>query len=146
MNLRTLDLEKQEFGGAAVESRWIDRLARRIVLGRLASLRDGEIRLRENGEVMVFGRANGAFPVRVEIDVNSAAFYSDIAFGGSIGAGEAYIRGLWECDRIESLVRILLRNRDVLDGMESGLAAMTPLIWAASSRVSDRLMLSTSRT
>jgi len=125
MNLRTLDLDEPEYDAAADASRWIDRIARRIVLGRLASLRDGEISLHENGERMVFGRTSEAFPVRAEIEIESPAFYSEIAFGGSIGAGEAYIRGLWECDEIANLVRILLRNRDVLDGMESGLALLT---------------------
>jgi len=124
MNMRTLDLDKQEFGTTTREWRWLDRLARRIVLGRLAAIRHGEIEIRENGETTIFGRPDETLPISASIVVTSPAFYSDIAFGGSVGAGEAYVRGLWKCGEIENLVRILLRNRDVLDGMESGLALL----------------------
>jgi cyclopropane-fatty-acyl-phospholipid synthase len=48
-----------------------------------------------------------------------------VAFGGSIGAGEAYMRSAWRCDDLVSLVRILLRNRNVLDEMEGGTANLT---------------------
>ncbi len=57
--------------------------------------------------------------------VHDPRFYSDIAFGGSIGAGEAYMQGYWSVNDLTALVRILLLNREVLDGMESGLARLT---------------------
>ena len=50
--------------------------------------------------------------------VHDPRFYAEIAFGGSIGAGEAYMQGYWSADDLTALVRILLSNRDVLDGME----------------------------
>jgi cyclopropane-fatty-acyl-phospholipid synthase len=57
--------------------------------------------------------------------VNDPRFYSEIAFGGSIGAGEAYMLGYWSTDNLTAAMRILLQNRDVLDGMETGLASFT---------------------
>ena len=54
--------------------------------------------------------------------VHDPRFYTEIAFGGSVGAGEAYMRGYWSCDDLTALVRIMLRNRELLDGMETGLA------------------------
>jgi cyclopropane-fatty-acyl-phospholipid synthase len=70
------------------------------------------------------------------ITVHDPRFYSDVAFGGSVGAGEAYIRGWWSADDLTALTRILLRNREVLDGMETGLARLAAplrkaLHWAA---------------
>jgi len=125
MNSRTFDSERKLVAKPRFEARAIDRLAKRAVLARLARLAHGRIVLNDNGERLVFGDANADFPVQATIDVLSPAFYSDVAFGGSVGAGEAYIRGLWRCTQIDSLVRILLRNRDVLDTMESGLALLT---------------------
>jgi cyclopropane-fatty-acyl-phospholipid synthase len=52
-------------------------------------------------------------------------FYSEVAFGGSIGGGEAFMHGYWQCDDLVALVRLLLRNRAVLDGMEGGAARFT---------------------
>ena len=100
----------------------LDRLARRIVRGRLASIRKGQITVVENGLEETFGQRVEDFSESVVIKVHSPAFYSDIAFGGSVGSGEAYIRGYWECSGLESLVKILLRNRGVLDELDSGAA------------------------
>ena len=30
--------------------------------------------------------------------IDHAQTYADVAFGGTVGAGEAYIRGQWRCD------------------------------------------------
>ncbi|HOB97870.1 MAG TPA: protein kinase, partial [Verrucomicrobiota bacterium] len=47
-----------------------------------------------------------------------------LAANGSVGAGEAYMDGLWTCDDLVALVRLLVRNRDRLDAMETGLARL----------------------
>jgi len=44
------------------------------------------------------------------------------ALNGSVGAGEAYMDGYWDCDDLVALIRILVRNRDLLDSMETGSA------------------------
>jgi cyclopropane-fatty-acyl-phospholipid synthase len=43
-----------------------------------------------------------------------------VAFGGSVGAGESFMAGDWTVDDLTALVRILLVNRGVLDGLDSG--------------------------
>ena len=96
----------------------LDRLARRIVLGKLAALRKGRVIVHERGVQVVYGNSHDASELTATITVHSPAFYSDIAFGGSVGAGEAYINGHWACDEVETLVRILLQNRDVMDNMD----------------------------
>ncbi|MEC9373675.1 MAG: cyclopropane-fatty-acyl-phospholipid synthase family protein, partial [Planctomycetota bacterium] len=40
------------------------------------------------------------------------------ALGGSLGAGEAYMEGWWECDDLTGLVRLLIRNRAALEVMD----------------------------
>ncbi|MFC1796976.1 class I SAM-dependent methyltransferase [Pseudomonadota bacterium] len=102
----------------------LDRFAKRVVLAQLQRLQTGSLRLSDNGEDFKFGAA-GPADTGVHIQVLDPRFYSEIAFGGSIGAGEAYMQAYWQCDDLVSLVRLLLRNRDVLDGMESGTARLT---------------------
>ena len=46
------------------------------------------------------------------------------ALNGSVGAGEAYMDGHWDCDDLVALVRILVRNRDRLDALERGPARL----------------------
>ncbi len=73
----------------------------------------GEIVVRENPNEYYFGKVTDDFPVRVCIDVTHTSIYQDVAFGGSPGSGEAYMKGSWQCSDLLELVRIFLRNRDV---------------------------------
>jgi len=102
----------------------LDRLAKRAAQGRLAGLRRGEITLIEGAQRRRYGQAGGACPLKAEVRVLDPRFWSELAFGGSIGAGEAYMEGYWSTDDLTKLVRILLQNREVLDGMETGLARL----------------------
>ncbi len=122
MNSRTASIPRNEV--AETKPRRLDRLARRAVIARLSQIRRGELTLVEDGRVESFGEVTEEFPMRATIHVQSPSFYSDVAFGGSVGAGESYINGHWECSEPEALVRILLRNRDVLDNMETGAARL----------------------
>jgi cyclopropane-fatty-acyl-phospholipid synthase len=62
--------------------------------------------------------------LQARVTVHDPDFYRQVAMNGSVGAGEAYMDGIWECDDLVSLVRILVRNRDRLDAMESGPARL----------------------
>ncbi|MEP7061017.1 MAG: cyclopropane-fatty-acyl-phospholipid synthase family protein [Betaproteobacteria bacterium] len=110
----------------------LDGLASRVVRSRLAAIRHGQLRLVEDGEVRCFGAAGRRCALTATVHIHDPRFWSEIAFGGSIGAGEAFMQGYWTTDDLTALMRILLRNRDVLDGMETGLARATrPLQKAA---------------
>ncbi len=56
--------------------------------------------------------------------IDDPTFYRAVAANGSVGAAEAYVDGLWSCDDLVALVRMLVRNRDLLDGMERGTARL----------------------
>jgi cyclopropane-fatty-acyl-phospholipid synthase len=96
-----------------------------MVLSRLEKLQLGRIAISENGEQVEFGQSTPEFPTTAQLRVKSPKFYSAIAFGGSIGAGEAYISGHWACNDLSELLRILIRNREVLEKMDSGVALLS---------------------
>lgn len=125
MNTKTVSIDRPEILRQVQKPSRLDRLARRIVLGRLAGLKTGEVVVKENGRTEVFGSIEADFPFTATIHVHSPSFFSDIAFGGSVGSGESYINGSWDCPDLDTLVRILLRNRNVLDDMDSGTALLT---------------------
>ncbi|MFN0303845.1 MAG: class I SAM-dependent methyltransferase [Burkholderiales bacterium] len=103
----------------------LDGLAKQAVRARLAGVRHGRILLIENEERMHYGERTEQCPLAVTIHVSDPRFWSELAFGGSIGAGEAFMLGYWRTDDLTALTRILLCNRAVLDGMETGLARLT---------------------
>ena len=122
----------------------LDRSLRRTLVTQLSKLRHGRMQLCDAlGSVELGGRADGLPPVRLE--VLDPSFYRAVAANGSVGAGGAYIDGMWRCSApgmsasqaLVALVRLLVRNRDLLDGLESGLArlgGMALRAWQASRR------------
>jgi cyclopropane-fatty-acyl-phospholipid synthase len=95
-------------------------LTRRAVLRRLDGLAGGTLVLRENGRCWRFGDGP-----ELRVDVLTPAFWSAVALRGSVGAGESYMDGLWRCDDLVGLMRLLLRNRAVLARVEGGLARLS---------------------
>ena len=108
--------------GLRWEADRITRWACRIVLRRLQALAEGELTLEEGDGRHVFGRAMPDDPVRATLRVHRPAFYRDVLLGGSVGAAEAYMRGDWSADRLTDVIRLMVRNQDLLEGMEGGLA------------------------
>jgi len=104
---------------------FLDGIAARAVHARLAGIEHGELVLHEAGSEYRYGERTGRCSLTATLRIHDARFYSDMAFGGSIGAGEAYMQGWWSVDDLTALVRILICNRSVLDGMEGGLARLT---------------------
>ena len=105
------------------EATRLDRIARRGLLGRLAALRFGRLTLTEGDEVHTFGTTD-AFPIEAALTVHHPRFYSDVVFGGTVGAGEAYMAGAWTCDDLTAAIRIIIRNESVLQAMDTGLARL----------------------
>jgi cyclopropane-fatty-acyl-phospholipid synthase len=107
----------------------LGRTARAGVLARLAGLFEGRLRIREDGKTTAFGPGDG---IEATIIVHDPSFYADLAFGGSVGAAESYIRGDWNTDDLTALLRLMIRNQAALDDIESGLARLSaPLRRAA---------------
>lgn len=100
--------------------RVLDRFAKRGVLATLESITQGHLTIIDNDQVFQYGNANQS-NLTVTITVRNPAFYSAVAFGGSIESGESYFMGDWDCDNLTDLVRLLLINREVLDNMDSGM-------------------------
>lgn len=98
------------------------RLLRRAVLQRLADLNRGKITLIDAEGCYSFGEYSEAFPLQATVHIHDPRCYRQIALRGSIGAGEAYMAGDWSCNDLTALIRIMVLNREVMDGLEESLA------------------------
>ena len=98
-----------------------DRFLRARLLEHLVSLQHGRLTLSDATGGLVLGQNGGGHePLSVQVQVSDPAFYRAVALNGSVGAAEAYMDGLWHCDDLVGLVRLLVRNRDLLDVLETG--------------------------
>ena len=119
-----------------------DRFLRQRLVDRLRALDHGRLVLHDALGTLELGvSAHQANDLAVHVEVSDPAFYRTVAASGSVGAGEAYTDGLWRCDDLVALVRLLVRNRHLLDGMERGLARLQGLAlraWHAARRNTPR--------
>jgi cyclopropane-fatty-acyl-phospholipid synthase len=106
-------------------------LGRRLLLAQFAKLRDGEVRVVDEHGERRYGQRSARCPLSATIEVREPQFYADAAFGGTVGAGAAFIRGHWRCNDLTALVRIMVVNRELMEGMDSR--------WALLSRPLRRL-------
>lgn len=101
----------------------LSRSARRILLGRLERLRAGKLNLCEGEQKHCFGGTKD-FPLEATLTVLHPSFWPDTVFGGTVGAGEAYMAGSWTADDLTAAIRIVLRNGDVLGQLDRGLTRL----------------------
>ena len=109
-------LEDRPYGG-------LHRMLRQRLHAQMAMLQGRPLRI-----VDALGSADLAGATTTEatltIHVLDAGFYRAVAANGSVGAAEAYMDGHWTCDDLVGLVQLLVRNRALLDGMETGWARL----------------------
>ncbi|MFT5433377.1 MAG: cyclopropane-fatty-acyl-phospholipid synthase, partial [Myxococcota bacterium] len=99
----------------------LQRLARRAVHARLEQLTDGRLTVHFAGDTHVFG--SGHAPA-ASVTVRDPNFFAALSLGGHLGAAESFVEGEWDTDDLVALVQVFVRNREVMDGLETGLARL----------------------
>jgi cyclopropane-fatty-acyl-phospholipid synthase len=93
---------------------WLITLIKKKFYANFSNLEHGNIIFVDGDFTLQCG--NSAEPAAT-VDVHDDRFYTTLAAGGAVGASEAYMQGMWTCDQLTLLVRVLLRNTSVLRGL-----------------------------
>ena len=104
-------------------AKWVAKLAKSQILARLKKLQQGYLTLIDGEDTYHFGDKNDA--LAAVIKVHDPRFYGEIAFGGSIGAGEAYMLNYWSADSLTTVIRLMCVNQTVMDALEGGYQWLT---------------------
>jgi cyclopropane-fatty-acyl-phospholipid synthase len=104
-------------------SKWVANFAKSQILGHLSHLTTGRLTLIDAHDTCFYG--NREHELHAVIHVHDPRFYGEIAFGGSIGAGEAYMLGYWSADNLTNVIRIMCLNQSVMDSLEGGYQWLT---------------------
>jgi cyclopropane-fatty-acyl-phospholipid synthase len=118
-------------------SSWLDQLARRLIWQALRKLQHGSIELRDQQGCEHFGSRECESNHRVRIVITDPRFYRSVLLGGTLGAGETYIKGWWQVDDLTRLIRILIQNESAfadLNGAFTRISAMLKRGWHALRR------------
>jgi cyclopropane-fatty-acyl-phospholipid synthase len=99
-------------------------LAKHLILKLLSKIETGQVVVREGERTDTFGKVTPDVPLAAAITIHDPKAYPRIAFGGSIGAAEAYMLRHWDVDDLTALVRIVIRNQMLFKDLDSGLAKL----------------------
>ncbi|RDX35841.1 class I SAM-dependent methyltransferase [Kangiella sp. HD9-110m-PIT-SAG07] len=116
-------VEKQQStnsGEQLTANRGMLRVIREQVKSTLCKIEDGCLMVTDPVETYVCG--DQQTDLAVTLTIRDLDFYRLVALEGSNGAAQAYIDSKWDADNLTALVRILVRNIELLDDMEGGLA------------------------
>ena len=98
---------------------WIDKFAQRTLLKLLNNIKTGHLTLEDDGEIYSFGEPLEKSGLVAHISVMYPAFYRQVLFGGSIGAGEAYMFKSWWSPDLVQVIRLMAVNMKVLQQLDS---------------------------
>lgn len=106
-----------------------DAVCRAAVLRRLSSISLGQLTLADPCGRLVFGNAAEQHSSAM-VEVRHPRAYRLLATGGNLGAAEGYLQGLWNCDDLVNLFRLLSQNALTLQAMDRGLSRLrAPVRW-----------------
>ncbi len=95
------------------------KLARRGLLRAFSKARYGRLTIADGEDTFSF-EGSEAGP-DAHITILNPQVWSDVAFRGSVGSGEAYMAGYWITSSLDQVTRFFVANNHLTDQMESGL-------------------------
>lgn len=110
-------------------ARWLDRWFRTQVFARLSVGASDRLTVQDVDGTHAFNTPDtgartastpdpSTQPLHAAITVHDARFYRDVGLNGTVGAGQAYIDGRWDCDDLTALIRLLLRGSCSTDHLD----------------------------
>jgi cyclopropane-fatty-acyl-phospholipid synthase len=103
----------------SLRMQFLDRWAKSYVINVLGQLTKGRIILEDGDKSTIFGERDSN-ALTAHIQVLNQEFYVDLIRGGSIGCGESYMWHHWRSNDLVTLVRVIVLNMQILDGVDRG--------------------------
>lgn len=97
---------------------WIDQLCRQALYRQLSHLQHASLTIIDQHGHQHFG--NTGSELRATVTVHDTEAWRSIALYGSVGFGESYMTADWSCDDLPAVIRIMARNKEVLDRIDGG--------------------------
>ena len=102
---------------------WTTAFFKHTLLKKLKGLSVGSLTIVDGTSKHTFGDSDS--DLHATVNVLSQEFYVFLGSGGTNGAAEAYTAGHWSADNLVKLVQVIIKNKKILLGLESGLARLT---------------------
>ena len=96
-----------------------EKIAREAIFRLLSKLQVGSLTLHEGACSHHFGSIDKPHEPQAEVHIHSPAAYSQMLTGGSIGSGEAYMKGYWSSPDAMDVMRIFSANLVLLNKFDA---------------------------
>lgn len=93
-----------------------------VLFRKLRGISSGELTIIDGNNKHTFG--NSSSKLKAELEVFSQEFYVFLGSGGTNGAAEAYTAGYWGSNNLVGLIQLIIKNKDTMMGLESGMARL----------------------
>lgn len=94
---------------------------RRRVFSMLDELEHGTVTILADGSTRQLGQGGD---LAATLRVHDPSFYTAVALNGTLGAGESYVEGKWDCDDLYTLFRLFARERGRVQALDGGPAKL----------------------
>ncbi len=90
---------------------------------RLDRMRNGRLQVLEGGQGRILGGKGRTEELpQVTLEVLDSACWKAVATGGALGAAESFMNGEWRSPDLAALLRLMLRDKEMLKGLEGPLS------------------------
>lgn len=96
-----------------------EKIAREAIFRLLSKLQVGSLTLHEGPCSHHFGSVDKPREPQAEVHIHSPAVYAQMLTGGSIGSGEAYMKGYWSSPDAMEVMRIFSANLVLLNNFDA---------------------------
>lgn len=97
----------------------VDKTAKKAVFAMLKRLEIGHLVVEDNGEHYTFGQDSAIAQYHAHITVQDIEAYRDVFLNSSIGAGEAYMKGLWTTPDLPNVIRLMVANLNLINEVDA---------------------------
>ena len=120
-------MESSSVGIESIEKvSWKEAMAKKVLLKLLSKIEQGSLTLQEADETHQFGNPNS--DLKAHVTVNDQKLYWNMLTGGTIAAGECYFNGLWDSPDVTKVIRVMVRNSDLMDTIDHRFSGISQLI------------------
>jgi cyclopropane-fatty-acyl-phospholipid synthase len=112
-SIRSVSLAQKPRPWSAVQ------LAKRALRRVFEQIEVGSLTLYDGDDSRSYGNTAQAGVPHAEVRVHNPQMYSDMLTAGSIGAGEAYMRGYWSSPDLVAVIRLLSLNMATLQSLDT---------------------------
>lgn len=116
--MKAVSIENNDIG--EISTSVIDGWAKNIVFRWLKSFTQGSLTIDDDDGRHHFGQPSHKAAISAHIVVKHDSVYRDVLFNGTVGSGEAYMKGSWESPNLVNVIRLMCNNMDRLNKINRG--------------------------